>query len=778
MSNTGQTQRISLILKSNGNVKGLEKLPDGKKVSVIVHDEMANTDTPFRAFVHNGKVSWYIKGNKGDILCPGLTSLTGREYVKKLPSRAQKTFDEATVEFLKSICLDFKDLQTMIDRDMEMKPTKVRSLYKTRKGDGKISKSKMIDMWCPNVEAENRYRIIKGFMQSRKTWAIISSCLYYLLKYRMSTFIVVQNSLDACEQLLSRIRGVFSEYVGYMEKEDLKGQFEELFKVLDCDRGKTVSSRDLEKAMNGHTPRVFIIIRNIKDINAVNNTIEKLQTRRYVVMIDESDFNDSGSQAGVNDELSLLKENAGLIYDVTATPMTSIMKEDIDAGNVIVLSKPDGYKGILSVQCYNLPKKAEYCTSVDDDPFVKDKNLRKYINDFAKTKPHNCRSYWGRQKHPRYSLVRFGKVINPQLRVASWVYKHHGDKIVTITYNGSSCGVSVRSKLLPTSSIILDDGTKSKYEQGVHNFPNGLHVGKVIAYLQNNGGVEKYHRIMVLAGSLADRGISFGTCDWGSCIRKRVYPWHLTEMYFIAAKGMNQANLLQASGRLCGVYPDNTPLSLYTNAGDDIYKAFGLQEELIARARQARITSTFKRLAKELIPDLAISKEKCSKRKITAPSVSCRLRKVEDDFLHGGMNWDIEGFSYDGEDVQFGEGFREQKPKTFISEEEKERMREDIEIRREEMKEKFDDEVVKNGLDRVRRAYKTKTSFVYKIIKLFIDNDFESLSVSDMREVTSEKFNVTNYDRWGQHNKYKIIEPTKSGHYNLCSDIVELLHLV
>lgn len=691
MSHTEQ-KCIYLTLDAKDKVRGLEKLPANKMVKVEVYDEVADTRTEFEAVSRDGRVCWYIRdSNNQRIRSPGvsmLTSYTGRTFVKQLPPRAQRTFHEATIDFLNSICLDFKQLQELIDRDMGLVPTKVRSVYQTKKKKSKHGKSRDIintrevDMWNPVVEPENRYRILKGFMQSRKTWAIISTALYYLLKYRMSTFIVVQNSLDASEQLMSRIKGVFRDYKKHMEDEKLKDQFEKLFKVLDCERGKTVSSRSLERAMNGSAPQVFIVIRNSKDITPVNNTVEKLHTHRYIVMIDESDFNDSGSKSAVQVALSTLKERAGLVYDVTATPMTSLMKEDIDTGNVVVLSKPDGYKGILTVQCFDLKKPAEYCAKVDDNPFLKDKNLKKYIRDFAKTKPHKCRSFWGKQLHPRYSLVRLGSVIKPQLKVAAWVNKCYGNKIVAITYNGSGHGVTLRGSALPEETIFLEDGTESKYTKGVHYFSNGLHVGKIIAYLQNNGGVMKYPRIMVFAGTLADRGISFGTSEWGECLRDRVYPWHLTEMYFIAAKSMSQSNLLQAAGRLCGVYPDNIPLSLYTNAGDDVYKSFGLQEELIQRAKNARVKASFHRLAKELIPELAISREKCSNRRPTAPRVGCPLRKVESDFLYGGMDWKVEGFEYDGTDAEFGNGQRVKKPKSILTEEEREAMREDVEVRR------------------------------------------------------------------------------------------------
>jgi len=668
---------FSVRIGANENIIGLDDIPETeKRVKVMVYDEKTDNSIKLYVVIRDGKVSWFVKDHDSYIRVKNPTTLTGRKCIKQLPLQVQKAFNQTTVDFLRKICPDFKDLQEIIDRDMQIVPMDVRIFHRTSKS-GLLANNQTIRMWNPVVEPEHRYRIIKGFMQSRKTWAIISTSMYYFLRYRLSTFIVVQNSLDACEQLMSRIKDVFEQYMSIIRREKREEQFDKLFRVLDCARGKTVNAYELEKAVNGCSPRIFVVIRNVRDITPINDMVEKLYTHRYVVMIDESDFNDSGSKSSVQTAIETFKERAGVVYDVTATPMTSIMKEDIDAGNVIVLSRPDGYKGITSIRCHGLKKPATYCNGVDNNPFVQDPNLKEYINDFAKTKPHRTK---GQKFHPHYSLVRVGSVIKPQLRIAKWISRHHGDRIIAITYNGSSCGITLRGNMLPKKSIFLEDNTESKYENGVHHF-GGLHIGKIIAWLQNNGGTDRYPRIMVLAGTLADRGISFGTSEWGECISRGIYPWHLTEMYFIPAKSMNQANLLQATGRLCGVYPDNIPLTLYTNAGKDIFRAFGLQEELIERARNANKVA---RLAKEIIPELAISQEKCSGRRITALRVPCRLHKVADDFVHGGFDWNVEGYSYNESDAKFGDGQRSKVPKTVISDDERERLRQDIEVKRAE----------------------------------------------------------------------------------------------
>lgn len=686
------------------------RIPDNELVKVrISHEDSPDIYNTLLAKKRKNIITWYIRDTeKNHIAIPG-PSFIESIHTSRVCEHKQLTFAESTVNFLSGLCVDFLDLKEIIDADMEMTPTDVlvrKKVGNKRKGERRDAYfNTTVELWQPQVDENSRYRVIKGHMQSRKTWAIITMSLYYLLKYRISTFIVVQNSLDACEQMMTRIKEVFGRLMEHMDEADLKEQFDKLFKVLDCTRGKTSSRIELTQAMNGRHPRIYVVLRSKTDIKPVNEIVKAMNTRRYITMIDESDFNDSGTKAGVQDDLVELKENSSLVYDITATPMTSIMKETIESGNVHVLSTPNGYKGILHIQCVDLTEPATYCVGINDDPFTLDPNLENYIRDFSKTEPHLCRTHedsWGLQRHPRYSLVRFGTAVEPQLKVSRWCMKKFGDKILSITYNGGGHGLTIRGNMLPKSPIDLGEKIVSKYSKGVHTFVKGVHIGKVIAYLQEYGGVKKYPRIMVFAGKMADRGISFGTSEYGKCMSENRYPWHLTEMYLIASKSMTQSNLLQAVGRLCGVYPDNIPLTLFTNSGRDVYKSFGVQEELIERSKK----TSKERLMKEIIPEQAISKEKCSKRKITAPKVSCKLMKVENDFLYGGLDWDTEGYSYDGTELKLGSGRRENRAKVIMSEEEKNELRKDVEVRRVEEKKEADEWTIdKKEYDRIVKMF-------------------------------------------------------------------------
>lgn len=568
-----------------------------------------------------------------------------------------KSKGRLTKQFLHTICTDFPAIKKVVDADV-----------------------KSVD--------KHKYRIFKGFMQSRKTWAIISTSFYYLFRYKTSSFIVVQNSIDAVKQMTDRINSVFAEYCEFMEFNRVDFDFKTYFRSLKCKRGSKVSEDELRSATRGDTPGIYILIRNSIEIN---KAVSKIDGDRYITIIDESDFNDSGRNSKVQGSLNSLKERSRYVYDVTATPISSLMKENIDMDNVVVLSKPDGYKGITDIQFLDI--KALPCIKTFDNPFVQDPNLETYLTEFSKLEPIKCNSAWGVQYLPRYTLIRLGLTIDPQILAAKWANRHFENSITCITYNGGG-GITIRGNGMEDEPIEIS-GKRSKVVEGVHRFKNSIHIGSIIAFLQSRG-VRKHPRIAVFACKLADRGISFCTSEYGKCIAKERLPWHLTEMYYVATRTCTQSNLLQAAGRLCGVYPDNIPLCMYSNFGEDIWKSFCVQEEVISRAKEeaAKEGATGDNYRScSLIASIPISTDKQPVRMI---SRGYMYNKVQDDFTLGGWDWTVHGFDYDGFEPSFDGEDRPTKCKTQLTEKELEIMRADVEVRRTIEIEKKRQDMLKN----------------------------------------------------------------------------------
>jgi len=432
----------------------------------------------------------------------------------------------------------------------------------------------------------------------------------------------------------------------------------------------------------------------------------------------------------------------------------------------------DGYKDLCQIVLKDLPKTPMYCHAISDDPFKKDKNLRSYIKDFSATKPISLSAPFKNQKHPRYALVRIGKTIEPQVKLSEYVYKKFGDKIVSITYNGGDSGISLRGKKLPKNILLsTPNGEKfSESKEGVHTFKN-CHIGSIIEYLQSLG-VEKIPRIMVFAGVLADRGISFGACNYTERLFKNLVPWHLTELYFVASRTTNLANCIQIASRICGVFPDKIPLCIYSNACEDIRKCYHLQKELLERSVKRSVDE---KEASTVLTSLPISSCKIPKNR----KVISGLKKVNDDIVYGGYDWSAENKNHIPSSAEFSNGDRPSDFNKTLSEDEINKIRNETEKKAEEMLKNMTETEIKNGTDYIKRLYKNKSGYIYKIISKFIDCEFESLSATQIKDGISEKLVISNYDRWDiKHNRYKLLEEASKGRYNICSNIVEALDLL
>jgi hypothetical protein len=579
-------------------------------------------------------------------------------------------------KFLLELCTDFPKLQKGIDAEMKIVDSIIvdrEKSYGYLTADSTLMEIQSF-LCIRNVSTsafvstpEKKHKVVKGYVQSKKTWAIISIALYYLFKYRKSSFIVVRNNIDDFVQIKGRITGVLDFLFGQAAP-SLREDIGKLFYYLDISRGRCANSEELTNAFSGADPRIYICMRNSTDLLPLNEMLTSVEGD-FTLIVDEVDDIDNGRDADSQGQLEVLKERAGSVWGVTATPMTSLMKDQVERGNVFILSRPDWYKDIPNFHFHDLPLKARYATKVDDDLFECDPNLANYLLDFAKTCPYEC-PVW-KQQHPRISLIRAAASVEPQIQVAEYIAKNHPE-ITVITYNGSAYGITLRGKGVPNSPFETEKGvskvTMNEQKLPVHHF-SGQHISTIIGILEMKG-VVSHPRIVVLAGKKADRGISFVSSSFAEKTER--LKWHLTEVYLIAAKSTNQSNLLQIAGRLCGVFRDNVPLTLFSNVGEDIIKAYWVQDELIERARNM----TDGKMMKDIIPEVPISTEKCSSRRITATGVTCSLSKVFEDLSLNGWDWEAEGKGYDGHEIAFGNGVRVTTAKRALTDEELEINRE------------------------------------------------------------------------------------------------------
>ena len=480
----------------------------------------------------------------------------------------------------------------------------------------------------------NKKIVVKGFVQSGKTNFIISASALFNLVGKKNIVIIIRNSTDDELQLKTRMQHFNNEI---KELTESSGDF-------------LANSRN-----------IFIEIGNSTRMKKLSDKLKRSR-KEYVLFVDEVDFMDS-VDTKTTEELSKLKLNSYCTFGISATVMDPILKEEDT--NLIILSKPENYRGIESFQTKVLTNKNSVLTKKISDPIADDLNLDGYLRSFATRDPYFVPIY--NDYHPVDTLIRVSLALDPNRRLLSYIANQY-PTIPCMFYSG---GGSIELYLQNvTTPIQLADGSKSKIKKlqvenkleelyGLYHFFNSTSPSYVKQWLYENGGVTVYPRIITIAGSLASRCISYGASNFEQCKTENKLWWHLTEMYLCASSTMDQPELIQTAGRLCVSTPrgDNVPLTLYATkeVEKDLVKAYWLQEELIDRANTEREFSDNPMW--KLIEDTPIYKGKIpSKKRSMTKKVEYDLNKIssKDD---GG--YDVKEYRFENE-LNIEE---EQKPK-------------------------------------------------------------------------------------------------------------------
>ena len=394
------------------------------------------------------------------------------------------------------------------------------------------------------MEGKNKYKLIQGAMQSRKSWVIICIVIYYHIVYSIPVVIVVENKTNACIQLAKRLLSVYN---------------------LKLKRGKDISRRD-----KGFT---YICLRNEYDLEPV---IRKL--KGYVAILDECDSIDCGISSNAQECIDALKLYSRWVWNISATPITTLIKEEIFNKNVVLLNDNVKYKGINNFKIVPLLEKITLNNSEITDPIDYDLNLEKYISDFSRRK---------NDIQPSITLIKIGNFISHQEKIAFHIRKKYKN-ITCLTFNGGTYGVKL-------------------YGEKIEKI--GDSIGEVLEKLQIR---KNKKNIIIIAGKMADRGITF-------CSLVKEKPWHLTEMYYVTGLSTDQPTILQACGRLCGIWDDEIELVLYTNIPNDVKKSYLLQSKILNESINKE------GLMNHNIQKVEIGNNEHCRRRITARGIQCKL---------------------------------------------------------------------------------------------------------------------------------------------------------
>jgi hypothetical protein len=217
-----------------------------------------------------------------------------------------------------------------------------------------------------------------------------------------------------------------------------------------------------------------------------------------------------------------------------------------------------------------------YTGKTTDNLFETDEGLMDFAKMFSDQKPF---TFANGVVHPHICLVNICRTKGPTVEAQARLARKFPDMMIVV-YNGDGISYAYKREMVEYKGTISSmlQMVKEKFEK---NPPN----------------------ILIFSGDLAGRGISFTSSD---------FKWHLTSMRLLVANQCDEPELIQRV-RLCGIYYDDVPLTLYSTSDIlcDIKKAYFRQEEIICNLKKKKDET---QLCKEFIESMSITKDKFTRR--------------------------------------------------------------------------------------------------------------------------------------------------------------------
>ena len=447
--------------------------------------------------------------------------------------------------------------------------------------------------WVESLK--DKYTVIKGHVQSGKTnFMICASALFVSMGY--SVVHLLRDRTSDRDQIHGRLLRF---------QEDHNKAFGQTMRVI-----KTAGAG----AKSVDSPQIYLALCNKPSVTKVLSIVNASE-RPYVLFIDEVDFVDSGDATKKYEAIQDMKKGAYCVFGVSATIMDPLGKENITSKNIILLgteSKHGVYKGVDRIQLLEIDSNCKYTGLVDSNLFKEDEGLKAFVDEFVTRQPIR----YVTRTHPNICLVNICRTKGPCFKAQIELGKTH-PKLATIVYNGD--GISFR--------------------QGRTSFKERTTISSCLQKLKDNGGVAKYPHIMIFAGDLAGRCISFVSED---------YTWHLSDQRLLISSTCDEPELIQKI-RLCGVYNDDIPLRLHATKKTiaELRKAYLRQEEIICALKSHESEEMDEKHdivenTRTLIASMSLSKAKFGRRNITKDEKAEVKIKMVDGDEDGG--WDVDAY--------------------------------------------------------------------------------------------------------------------------------------
>ena len=485
---------------------------------------------------------------------------------------APPTFDTLVLDLIQVFCKDlasFPDLPEVVADVETKKPPLKKSPQKTTRKPG--------EPLVPPGKKQVQTMIKKGMIvasapcQSGKTNFMICSAIKGMLAGK-SAVIVVRNMYGDASQMNKNIERFNKMITSLCVAHGVDARFG--LSVIGGNKLDNPMIRDqVRSSLNGGTPSIVLCLGNNTQVGQINE-IAKETNGTFTLYIDEIDKVDYGNKGenseSISEILVHLKSQAYQVVGVTATPLDCIFSEtELKSANQIRLTPPSNYRGFfdilvktLEVDTAALNKKASY-----DEICLADANLKPFLETFSKSVPdHFMESR--KDDFPNICLLKNTRINENQDAIFKGINQEYKGNFATVVSNGN--GVKMYHTDLPlTFQVAGVSVRRGEFFKG--------DIADVLQYFRDNGGVVKFPRIIVIAGELAGRCISYVTRD---------YYWHLTDLYYNPAACTPIPEMIHSASRLCGLNKGKSHLHLHVTrkVADALWNGFNFTNEVIKRA--------------------------------------------------------------------------------------------------------------------------------------------------------------------------------------------------
>jgi hypothetical protein len=420
--------------------------------------------------------------------------------------------------------------------------------------------------------------LVMGAVQSGKTKLIISYAYQSFLR-SISTVILVLPTNENENQIRSRFYDN-DEYIRYMTSLGLDPM------SLPVPIRATNDTDELEDLLTGTTPGIVILLCNPSKMTRLVNIIEDIGKSKFNLVIDEIDsFYKSKDERKFHEPFKFLINSALSVVGVTATIFDVVLPNKsnfVTNENIHLMDIPSDYKGFSDLRWIELED-----VKIKTDE-ISNLGIDSFYSSLLETPPYKLRE--GREAergdaergdaergdidstHPLICLHKVDRK-NDDQENTQYYFKKKFPELCSIVYNGR--GVYLYYKILSRLKSLVVDDVEIGVDCGV--FRVDTSISRILGWLRNNKSFPPPTHIVIIAGKMADRGISFVSSD---------YKWHLTHELMIVSSTTTSGSLLQGV-RICGRYSDNIPLHIITDKKtyDDLIKSSKTQDEIYIQSK-------------------------------------------------------------------------------------------------------------------------------------------------------------------------------------------------